>query len=269
MKSKKSILCSIVLMLLAQGVEWIRQTEMTLLVALIQSDAMEGLGYKSPCILPSNHQNNMANFLKMLSSTVSSAPTTALKSQNKTQRFLATVALAELDFDQKAAAIPVLKSALQDVDSNIRVLAFKSLSKMNAITIPEIRDGLRDRSTLRAAANAARKLGRKARPVAPELLRMSVEDMVCPNVGTEYVLQNIGIEPAIAVDIFRDGLKHPQMGTRSTVIRHLAEMETMALPALPELEAILANPRDSRIHDNAADAIRRIRYGGTSGLGGG
>jgi hypothetical protein len=269
MKCKRVILLSIVLTLLAQGVEWVRQTEIDFLVARIQSDAMRGLGYKSPCVSPSEYDYHVANFLKVLSATVSSDPTTALKSRNKTQRFLAMVALAELNLDKKAAAIPLLHLALRDSDSNIRVLAFESLSRMNAITIPEIRDGLHGRSTLRAAANAARRLGRKAQPVAPELLRISVEDFVCPNISTEYVLQNIGIESAIAVDIFRDALKNPQMATRETAIGYLAEMGTIALPAIPELEAIMADQLYSPLHDNAADAIRRIRYGGVSGLGGG
>jgi HEAT repeat protein len=269
MKCKRAILLSIVVTLLAQSVEWVRQTEIAFLVANIQSDAMRGLGYESPCVSPSEYDYHVANFLKILSATVSSDPTTALRSQNKTQRFLGMVSLAQLNLDRKADTIPLLQLALRDSDSNIRVLAFESLSKMKAITIPEIREGLHGRSTLRAATNAARRLGRKAQPVAAELLRISVEDFVCPNISTEYVLQNIGVEPAIAVDIFRDALKNPRMATRQTAIRYLAEMETIALPALPELKAIMADQIYSRLHDNAADAIRRIKYGGISGLGGG
>jgi hypothetical protein len=283
MKRNRFITFIIILVIALQGFKWFRQKEISFLVSIIRSEIIReylfhgtppifSLGFSHPCfaIGPDDLGMIAANLLKILSSTISSDPATALKSIDKNQRFLSVIALSELELNSKikTAAIPALHSALKDSDPEIRNLAIVALYQMNAITIPELRDGLSDPETRITAARAARMLGIKARPLAPELLKVALyQSYVCPYVTIKDVTEKIGIKPTQAVFIFRKGLQSSEYVVRTIAIKTLAEMGSVAMSAIPALEAVITNSdetdpylHDSHLRNEAAYAIQCIKH---------
>jgi hypothetical protein len=274
MQRRQVIRLILVLGLAAQGIEWTRQTEISLLVAIVRSKQTEqmllggtpvtfGLGWKHPCFLISPDRS--ANILRILSSTVHSNPAVALNSTDRHQRFLGVLALVEPDVTPAAMtdSIPFLRLALEDADPDIRDLAIVALTKANAITIPELQEHMNDPQTRITAARAAERLGAKSQPIAAELLKFALrESQVCPDVTIDSIFERVGIEPQVAVAVFREELKSgSDVNGKLAAIERLGEMGRVAMPAIPELEFIVDNsnnPNGSATEHHVA-AIRSIQ----------
>jgi PIN domain nuclease of toxin-antitoxin system len=290
MKWKRFITLILAIFIAVESFEWTRKKEIIFLVAMIRFSFRKAsptniarqylfhgtplsfsLGFKHPCFLidPNDPVILAVNLLKTLSPTVSSDLTAALESTDRNQRFLGAIALSELELkpDVRAAAIPSLHLALEDSDPEIRDLAIVALSRSDALTVTELRDRLNDPMTRITAARAARNIGSKARPVASTVLKIALEESdVCPYVTIEDVTEKIGIEPELAVFVLRQGLKNPKYAVRQEAIERLAQMGAVATPAIPDLEAIVANRNkadpsldDPHLRDDAAHAIQFIK----------
>jgi hypothetical protein len=273
MKWKLVPIISLVSLMVLHSIERVRQKEIVLLVAIIRSDIVQkrifhgtppafSLGFRHPCFIISSDDPSMiaANLLKKLSSTVT--PAIALKSTDKNQRFLGAIALSELELTPniKTEAIPSLRLALKDSDPEIRNLAITALSRLDTITVNELRSGLHDPRTQITAARAAIDLGSKARPVVQEVLKFALYKCnVCPYVTIKIVKERIGIEPAMAVFVFRQGLKYPDHIVRTVAINELAEMGSIANPAISDLKTVIANKNETELHDSAVRAIQCIK----------
>jgi hypothetical protein len=269
---------TLLLFLSAQGIEWTRQTEISLLVSIVRSERTKemllhvpvtfGLGWKHPCILimPDDPQGIAAKILRALSLTVRSNPAVALNSTDRHQRFLGVLALVEPGVTPAAItdSIPALRLALEDADPDIRNLAIVALTEANAITIHELQRRLNDPQTRVTAARAADRLGKKSKPIAAELLKFALhESQVCPYVTIDSILNGVGIAPQVAVAVFREELKIGlDNNAKLEAIERLGAMGSVAMPAIPALELIIVNnsnnPDGSAISQHVA-AIRSIQ----------
>ena len=271
MKRRQVIMLTLLLFLTAQGIEWTRQAEISLLVSIVRSEQnrpMLVLGWKHPCFLiaPDDPQAIAANILKALSLTVRSNPAVALNSTDRHQRFLGVLALAEPGMTPAAItdSIPALRLALEDADPDIRNLAIVALTEANTITIPELQERLNDPHTRITAARAANSLGKKSKPIAVELLKFALhESQVCPYVTIDSILKETGIEPQVAVAVFREELKIGlDNNAKLEAIERLGEMGLVAMPAIPGLELIIVNNSnnpDESTRQHHEEAIRSIQ----------
>uniref|UniRef100_B8HL95 PBS lyase HEAT domain protein repeat-containing protein n=1 Tax=Cyanothece sp. (strain PCC 7425 / ATCC 29141) TaxID=395961 RepID=B8HL95_CYAP4 len=260
-----SLVASLLFLLSLQSIEGVRRKEIGWLVSLLREDALTALHYRG-CALPGEAQHHAATILKQLGRFTVANPSVALRDEDEAQRFLAAFTLAEAHPPNPTATIPALRLALQDSSPDVRMLAFKGLSEMKAITIAELSTALDDRDGVQLkAVKAIHKMDSEARSLAPQLLEIAVhvDRNWCTSAMAESALKSLGglenIKASEAVFVLRQALQTSEQATRETALRYLALMGSAATTAIPDLEAVLANQKDNVLHEDAAYTLQCIQ----------